>query len=33
MTARGELSGLMAVQALTLTAGATAIDVAGMREA
>jgi hypothetical protein len=30
MTARGELSGLTAVQALALTGGATAIDLAAM---
>lgn len=32
MVARGQLSGLTAVQALAITAGATAVDVAGLLE-
>ena len=32
MTARGSLRGLTAVQALAITGGATAVDVAAMRE-
>jgi hypothetical protein len=31
MIARGELSALTAMQALAITGGATAIDLAGMR--